>query len=93
MDNKCIGQVLLDVVQRLNETPSICDKLCVDGHHVRFSKFGDIDVTFHGHQIEAPLAKFKLGVNIHPVQGNYIPEDLLYDDIVAQLMVLREEIA
>ena len=90
---KCIGQVLLDVIHRCNETSSICDKLRIDTHDVKFEKSGGITVTFKGHLVQDETQRFRLGVSFQPVMENYVPEDVLYHEVVRELTVLREGLA
>ena len=85
MSADCIGQVILNVIQRCNESSSICGKLHIDTHDVRFSEYIGITITFRGHYVGYPHVTFRLGVHINPVQGNYIPEDFMYHEVLSEL--------
>lgn len=90
---KCIGQVLLDVIHRCNETSSICDKLRIDTHDVKFEEHGGLTVTFRGHLVQDQTQRFRLGVSFQPASEHYVPEDVLYNEVVRELRVLREGLA
>lgn len=83
----CTGQVLLDLIQRCNETPGICDKLRIDTHDVRFETHGGITVTFLGHHLDEDK-RFRLGLFIQPVGVGHISENVLYEDMIYELQQL-----
>lgn len=85
MSADCIGQVILNVIQRCNESSSVCSKLHIDTHDVRFTDTIGITVTFRGHYVGYPHLSFRLGLHINPIQGNHIPEDMLFEEVLHEL--------
>lgn len=76
MSADCIGQVISNVIQRCNESSSVCSKLHIDTHDTRFTDTIEIAVTFRGHYVGYPHLSFRLGLRINPIQGKHIPEDI-----------------
>lgn len=86
----CVGQVMLNLIDRCNETSNICDKLRIDTHDVKFEDSGGITVTFRGHRLGEDTVTLGLSMYIQIPSSGYVPEDLLYENMIHELQNLLE---